>query len=125
MIRRPPRSTRTDTLVPYTTLVRSYSWHWLFFVNLVPGVFITIAVPMLVKIDKPDLSLLKGADYPGMILMSLALGCLEYTLEEGPRWGWFGDDVIRTTGWIAIIAGAAFIWRSLTFANPEIGRAHV
>src|SRR3546814_15636866 len=33
MIRRPPRSTRTDTLVPYTTLVRSelarYSDHWL------------------------------------------------------------------------------------------------
>src|SRR3546814_16691994 len=26
MIRRPPRSTRTDTLVPYTTLFRS-TWH--------------------------------------------------------------------------------------------------
>src|SRR3546814_18564370 len=28
MIRRPPRSTRTDTLFPYTTLFRSYGWHW-------------------------------------------------------------------------------------------------
>src|SRR3546814_9682263 len=26
MIRRPPRSTRTDTLFPYTTLFRSYRW---------------------------------------------------------------------------------------------------
>src|SRR3546814_5995366 len=26
MIRRPPRSTRTDTLVPYTTLFRSWVW---------------------------------------------------------------------------------------------------
>src|SRR3546814_5501847 len=26
MIRRPPRSTRTDTLFPYTTLFRSHSW---------------------------------------------------------------------------------------------------
>src|SRR3546814_11530205 len=26
MIRRPPRSTRTDTLCPYTTLFRSLSW---------------------------------------------------------------------------------------------------
>src|SRR3546814_2696457 len=26
MIRRPPRSTRTDTLFPYTTLFRSYFW---------------------------------------------------------------------------------------------------
>src|SRR3546814_15860048 len=34
MIRRPPRSTRTDTLFPYTTLFRSIGmlqlgWHWL------------------------------------------------------------------------------------------------
>src|SRR3546814_5661666 len=27
MIRRPPRSTRTDTLFPYTTLFRSCSWN--------------------------------------------------------------------------------------------------
>src|SRR3546814_12094724 len=27
MIRRPPRSTRTDTLFPYTTLFRSTLWH--------------------------------------------------------------------------------------------------
>jgi MFS family permease len=39
----------------------NYSWHWLFFVNLVPGAFVAIIVPMLVKIDKPDFSLLKGA----------------------------------------------------------------
>src|SRR3546814_10476245 len=26
MIRRPPRSTRTDTLFPYTTLFRSFRW---------------------------------------------------------------------------------------------------
>src|SRR3546814_8173098 len=28
MIRRPPRSTRTDTLFPYTTLFRSSASHW-------------------------------------------------------------------------------------------------
>src|SRR3546814_2365248 len=27
MIRRPPRSTRTDTLFPYTTLFRSWNYH--------------------------------------------------------------------------------------------------
>src|SRR3546814_4678367 len=28
MIRRPPRSTRTDTLFPYTTLFRSHGFDW-------------------------------------------------------------------------------------------------
>src|ERR1700733_3817142 len=92
----------------------NYSWHWLFFVNLIPGIFVSIVVPLMVKIDKPDWSLVKGADYLGMALMVVFLGCLEYTLEEGPRWDWFGDDTIRTTAWIYAIAGAAFIYRRLT-----------
>src|SRR6202042_3973552 len=39
----------------------NYSWHWLFFINLVPGIFVTIVVPILVKVDKQNLSLLRGA----------------------------------------------------------------
>src|SRR6266702_2857635 len=67
-------------------ITENYSWHWLFFINLVPGVFVAIVVPMLVCIDRPNLKLLRGADYPGMVVMAVCLGCLEYTLEEGPRW---------------------------------------
>src|ERR1700745_2142030 len=52
------------------------NWHWLFYVNLLPGIAITILVPMLVRIDEADLSLLHGADYPGILLMSLGLGTL-------------------------------------------------
>jgi len=101
-------------------ITENYSWHWLFFVNLVPGVFVTVVVPLLVRVDKPNLALLRGADYPGMILMALFLGCLEYTLEEGVRWNWFSDNTIRTTAWIAGISGVAFLWRSLTYANPVV-----
>jgi len=75
---------------------------------------------MLVRIDKPNLALLRGADYLGIVLMAVFLGCLEYTLEEGPRWDWLSDDVILTTAWISGIAGVAFIWRSLAYANPVV-----
>jgi DHA2 family multidrug resistance protein len=101
-------------------ITSNYSWHWLFFINLVPGIFVAVAVPMLVRIDRPNLSLLRGADYIGMTLMAISLGCLEYTLEEGPRLGWLGDDVIRTTAWIAALAGIGFVWRSLAYANPVV-----
>jgi MFS transporter, DHA2 family, multidrug resistance protein len=98
----------------------SYSWHWLFFVNLAPGVFVAVVVPILVRIDKPNLSLLKGADYVGMVLMAVCLGCLEYTLEEGERWDWFSDETIRTTAWLAATTGVAFVWRSLTHPQPVV-----
>lgn len=96
------------------------SWHWLFYINLLPGLFVTFAVPMLVKVDRPNPSLLKGADYIGMALMAVFLGCLEYTLEEGPRWNWFSDSTISTTAWIAAISGGLFIWRCLEIKEPIV-----
>ncbi len=97
-----------------------YSWHWLFFINLAPGLFVTFVVPMLVKIDKPNLALLKTGDYIGIALIGVFLGCLEYTLEEGPRWNWMQDDTIRTTAWITAISGVLFVWRGLAAAHPVV-----
>ena len=101
-------------------ITENYSWHWLFFVNLVPGLFVTLVVPTLVKVDRPNPALLRGADYPGIALMAVFLGTLEYTLEEGPRWGWLDDQTISLTAWISAIAGIAFIWRSMTYAQPVV-----
>jgi DHA2 family multidrug resistance protein len=95
-------------------------WRWLFYANVVPGVAISILVPLLVKIDEPDLSLLKGADYPGIALMAIALGTLEYVLEEGSRWNWFDDATIRDCAMIAAVAGFLFVIRSLTFPRPVV-----
>ena len=95
-------------------------WRWLFYANVAPGIAISILVPLLVKIDEPDLSLLKGADYPGIILLAMTLGTLEYVLEEGSRWNWFDDATIRDCAMIAVIAGFLFVVRSLTFPRPVV-----
>jgi MFS family permease len=55
-----------------------WSWHWLFYINIVPGMAVAALAPVFVKLDEPDLMLLKGADYLGMILMAVCLGCLDY-----------------------------------------------
>ncbi|HUA65057.1 MAG TPA: DHA2 family efflux MFS transporter permease subunit [Alphaproteobacteria bacterium] len=96
------------------------NWRWLFYINLLPGALVAVLTPFLVKIDKPDLSLLKGADYPGIAFMAVALGCLEYVLEEGARWNWFDDATIKTLSIVAATAGIFFIIRSLTYANPVV-----
>lgn len=98
----------------------NYSWHWLFYINLIPGILVAVAVFFLVNVDRPDWSLLRGADYPGIVLLALCLGCLEYTLEEGPRWDWFGDRTITATAWISGITGALFLWRTLAFSRPVV-----
>jgi DHA2 family multidrug resistance protein len=96
------------------------NWHWLFYINLIPGLLVAVFVAMLVKIDEPDLSLLKEADYLGIVLMAVGLGTLEYFLEEGTRWNWFSDDTITACAWIAGFSLVAFIIRSLMVASPVV-----
>ncbi|MDR3413859.1 MAG: DHA2 family efflux MFS transporter permease subunit, partial [Formivibrio sp.] len=96
------------------------NWHWLFYINLVPGVMVAILVPLLVKIDEPDFSLLKQADYLGISLMAVGLGTLEYFLEEGTRWNWFSDSTIKACAWVAGLSLAAFIIRSMMVAYPVV-----
>lgn len=98
----------------------TWNWHWLFYINVVPGALIAVLVAILVKIDEPDLKLLKEADYPGIVLMAITLGTLEYTLEEGTRANWFDDQTIRTTATIAAISSLLFFIRSLTYSKPVV-----
>jgi DHA2 family multidrug resistance protein len=96
------------------------NWHWLFYINLVPGILVAVFVAMLVKIDEPDLSLLSEADYPGIGLLAVTLGTLEYVLEEGARWNWFDDPTIRLCAWLSAGAGVLFVYRSLKIAQPVV-----
>ncbi|HVI89594.1 MAG TPA: DHA2 family efflux MFS transporter permease subunit [Dongiaceae bacterium] len=96
------------------------SWHWLFLINLAPGILVTIMVWTLVDFDKPHWNLLKVMDIPGLILMALFLGCLEYVLEEGTRLDWFGDETIQLCTAISAISALLFIWRVLNYAEPIV-----
>ena len=66
-----------------------FSWHWLFLVNIPPGIMVTLAAWYLIDFDKPDFSLLPRFDWTGLIAMAGFLGALEYALEEGPSKNWF------------------------------------
>ncbi|MGN6579591.1 MAG: MDR family MFS transporter [Bordetella sp.] len=96
------------------------SWRWVFYINLFPGIGVALLSARRVDIDEPDLKLLKDADYPGIALMAVFLGFLEYVLEEGTRWNWFDDAGIRRAAWTAGIAGVLFVWRSLVFPRPVV-----
>ena len=85
-------------------LTDTFSWHWLFLVNLAPGIAVAFAVWFLIDIDKPELSLLRHFDLTGLVLMALFLGCLQYALQEGPRWDWLSDGTILAAVVVSSIA---------------------
>jgi DHA2 family multidrug resistance protein len=101
-------------------LTDTLSWHWLFLVNIVPGIAVAATVWCLIDIDKPDLTLLRYFDLTGLVLMAVFLGSLEYALEEGPRWDWLDDGTIRIAVIVASITSALFFWRVLTYRQPIV-----
>src|SRR5271168_721925 len=101
-------------------LTDAYSWHWLFFINVVPGIIVTIATYLLVDFDKPDFALLKHFDWAGLFSMAGFLGALEYVLEEGPRYEWFDDDTIFVVAIVSALSAVAFFARVLTARSPIV-----
>jgi DHA2 family multidrug resistance protein len=96
------------------------SWHWLFFINIVPGIGITIGVLILCDFDKPQFELLEHFDWWGLLFMASFLGTLEYVLEEGPRYEWLQDTSIAICAAICAISAVAFFWRVLTAREPIV-----
>src|SRR4051812_1844943 len=96
------------------------SWHWLFFINILPGIGITIGVLALVDFDKPHLELLERFDWWGLITMAGFLGTLEYVLEEGPQYEWLQDTSVATCAAISVVSAMAFFFRVLTAEEPIV-----
>ena len=107
---RPSASYITDAL----------SWHWLFFINVVPGIGIIIGVWALVDFDQPNFKLLDHFDWFGLIAMGGFLGALEYVLEEGPQYEWLQDTSVAVCASICVVSAIAFFYRVLTAREPIV-----
>ncbi len=96
------------------------SWHWLFFINVLPGIGITIGVLALVDFDKPNFKLLEQFDWWGLASMAGFLGALEYVLEEGPQYDWFDDTSVFILGIVCVVSAVMFFYRVLTAEEPIV-----
>jgi MFS transporter, DHA2 family, multidrug resistance protein len=96
------------------------SWHWLFFINIIPGIAITVSVLALVDFDSPNFALLERFDWWGLIFMAGFLGSLEYVLEEGPLYEWLQDASVATCAAICAVSAIAFFYRVLTAQEPIV-----
>src|SRR5215469_132636 len=96
------------------------SWHWLFFINVIPGIIITAGVLALVDFDQPNYALLQRFDWWGLIFMAGFLGALEYVLEEGPQYEWLQDTSVATCAAVSLVSAIAFFWRVFTARVPIV-----
>ncbi len=101
-------------------LTDAFSWHWIFLINVVPGMICVAGVYAFVERTPADIPLLKRIDILGLVLMALFLMGLDYVLEEGARHDWLADTTVRTVAIISAFASVGFFWRATTAAEPIV-----
>src|SRR6185369_6824909 len=95
-------------------------WRWLFFVNIVPGIAVTLLVSQILRVDRAKPELFARIDWTHFAALAVFLGGVEYVLEQGPRYDWFTDNRIQVAAWCAFVAFILFLERALYSANPLV-----
>ncbi|MBV9460253.1 MAG: DHA2 family efflux MFS transporter permease subunit [Bradyrhizobium sp.] len=100
-------------------ITSSWSWPWLFLINVIPGLIAASVTPSLLPQQKTYLSELRKLDVISLIVMVAALASLETGLKQAPQRGWFS---LQCAGLLfASAAGLAlFLWRSWRATHPVL-----
>src|SRR5213076_186232 len=69
-------------------ITERYSWHWLFLINVPPGVVVAGLAIWAVSVDRPHLPSLAAVDLAAAPLLALFLAGLQVVLSEAPAQGW-------------------------------------
>jgi DHA2 family multidrug resistance protein len=95
-------------------------WRWLFFMNIAPGVAVSIILPILGKVDEAKPEMLRRIDWLHVASLAVFLGGLQYVLEEGPRHEWFTDVGVATAAWLSGVGGVVFFERTFFSTMPVL-----
>jgi MFS transporter, DHA2 family, multidrug resistance protein len=100
-------------------ITETWSWHWLFLINVAPGLLAAAATPFLLPTEKPNLDDLATLDRVSLLLMVIALATLELGLKQAPQDGWLSPRCLMLFVASAMSA-SVFATRTLKAAHPVV-----
>jgi len=99
-------------------LTETYSWHWVFFVNLPFGIFTVLGLMVFMDETKQDTKL--RFDWFGFAALAIAIGALQVALDRGEQLGWLESNEIIAEFVISIAGFYYFFAHSFTTSRPFI-----
>src|SRR3979409_2379054 len=99
-------------------LTETYSWHWVFFVNLPFGIFTVLGLLVFMDETKKDLQL--RFDWFGFIALAIGIGAMQVALDRGEQLGWLESNEIIAEMIVSIAGFYYFFAHSLTTSRPFI-----
>jgi DHA2 family multidrug resistance protein len=100
-------------------ITETYSWHWLFLINVAPGLVAAGLAARLLPGAAAHLAELRRLDALALILLAVALASLELALKEAPDDGWLTAPVGGLLGLCATSA-FGFVHRTRRAARPLV-----
>jgi len=94
-----------------------FSWHWLFLINVPPGVVVALLVAWAVDIDRRDRRAFRSVDLLALPLLAVFLASLQLLLKEAPERGWTSTPMLLL-GTVCLACGGGAIGRSLARPMP-------
>src|SRR5712672_3231084 len=99
-------------------LTETYSWHWVFFVNLPFGIFTVLGLMIFMDETRKNLDL--RFDWFGFTALAIAIGSLQLALDRGEQLGWLESNEIIAEFIVSAIGFYYFFAHSLTTSKPFI-----
>jgi DHA2 family multidrug resistance protein len=99
-------------------LTETYSWHWVFLVNLPFGIFTVLGLLVFMDETKKDLNL--RFDWFGFTALAVGIGSLQIALDRGEQLGWMESNEIIAEFIVSIVGFYYFFAHSLTTSKPFI-----
>jgi DHA2 family multidrug resistance protein len=97
----------------------TWSWPWLFLINVIPGIIAAAATPRLLPRDRVNLAELSLLDWRALALLAVALASLEIGLKQAPQRGWLSVHCIAL--FVISISGITMlIQRTLLSPHPVL-----
>ena len=100
-------------------ITQTWTWHWLFLINVVPGVVASLCATLFLPRHTTAISRLRGIDLASLILLASSLAALEIGLTQAPDRGWLSVPVMALVAWSAASA-VAFAVQTLRAATPIV-----
>jgi MFS transporter, DHA2 family, multidrug resistance protein len=98
----------------------TYSWRWVFYINLPVGIMATIMAKLFVW-DPPYIGRKSEyIDYIGMGFLVIGIGSLQVMLDKGQTEDWFSSDFIRVLCVLTVFGLIAFVVRELMTRHPIV-----
>jgi len=100
-------------------ITETWSWHWLFLINVVPGVVAAAATPLLLPRANPRFADLATLDGVSLAMLAISLASLEIGLKQAPHDGWL-SPICAALFLLSAAAATVFALRTLNAPHPVV-----